>query len=75
MSDGSQYFKGLKIITKAVLLSRLHMEFYRHRVKVGKKLLSCAYNIFQGMGIGQGFQWFSPKPPTNGLNQGLNQWF
>lgn len=42
---------GFKIITKALLLSRLHMEFYRHRVKVGKKLLSCAYNIFQGMGI------------------------
>ena len=51
MSDGSQYFKGLKIVAKALLLSRLHMELHRHRVKVGKKLLSCAYNLFQGIHI------------------------
>ena len=51
MSDGSQYFKGSKIITKALLLSRLQMESYRHRVKVDNKLLSCAYNKFHGMGI------------------------
>ena len=27
------------------------MEIYRHRVKVGKKMLFFAYNIFLGMGI------------------------